>query len=274
MKISFFEKQKPVIAMLHLGFLLGSPKFEGLDKVIDHAVSDIQALQENGIDGILIENWKENSVEEFVEPETAVCLATVLSELKKHITVPFGINILNNDYKVALSLAKLFSASFVELDVFTDHVRSNFSYSEDAKQEPFEINPHPKDILEYAKKINASDIPLFVFIQPKHYTMLDKEKTIDQSAKEAVQAGASAVLITKATGSAPTTDLILKAKTAIPDIPVGIGSGFSAQNASEFLPVVDFAVVGTSLKVDTITDNPVDPKKVQELMEIVEKLRS
>lgn len=266
--------EKPVIGMLHIDDLLGAPDYKGLDYLIKRAKKDIQALQGGGIDGILIENWKEDSIGEFVSQESAVCLSWVVQKIVKDIKVPFGINVLNNDYKVAFSLAKLSGASFVELDVFVDHVVSDFVHSPIASKNPFEINVNLEDIHEYAKKIGASDVPLFVFVQPKHYKLIDKGKTIEKSVTQAISSGASAVLITKATGTAPTVELIEKAKLAANGkVPVGIGSGFSSDNAIEYLSVADFAIVGTSIKIGNNADNPVDGKKVEKLMKIVKKLR-
>lgn len=269
-----FKTKKPVVGMLHIDYLLGTEQYRGIDFLVEKAVKDIEALQDGGIDGILVENWKEDSTKEFVSPETAVSFSIVVYELSKYINVPFGINVLNNDYKIALSVAKLTGAAFVELDVFVDHVKSDFKYSPIASKNPFEIKLNPRDVTDYAKLIGATDIPLFVFIQPKHYIMLEEGKTIEESTTQAIDARASAILITKATGFAPTIELIQKAKSAAGNIPVGIGSGFSAENAKEYLEIADFAVVGTSLKINHETDNPVDVERVKELMKVVRALRT
>ena len=268
-----FGKNKPIIGMLHLDCLLGDKQFKGLDYVVERAKRDIDKLQKGGIEGIIIENWKENSTGEFISPETAVSYALVCEQIAHYIKVPFGINVLNNDYKVAFSIAKLVGASFIELDVLVDDVISDFSHSDVGQKNPFEIKINPRDVFDYAKKIQAEDIPVFCFVQPKHYLMLNKNKTIEQSIEEAENAGAAAILITKATGMAPTVDLIKKAKSASKKIPVGIGSGFSIENAKDFLPFVDFVVVGSALKISGDADNEVDEKSVHELMKFVHKNR-
>lgn len=260
--------------MLHLDDLDSLPNYKGIDHVVKRAKKDILALQGGGVDGILIENWKEDSIGEFVSSQTAKCLKEIMEKIVKDIKVPFGFNILNNDYKVALSLAKEFSADFVELDVFVDHVVSNFVHSPIASKNPFEIKLNPKDVTDYAKSIGASHIPIFVFVQPKHYTMLEKDKPIETSVSQAFAKGASAVLVTKETGTAPTIELIQRAKAEAGDRPVGIGSGFSIENAKDYLQVADFAVVGTSIKIDNETDNPVDPIRVRNLMQQVKSLRT
>ncbi len=267
-----FKAKKPVIGMLHLDYLEGK-KFKGINYVVQKALKDIEGLEGGGIDGILIENWKEDFVGEFVSAETAKNFEEVVVRLAKKIKIPFGLNVLNNDYKVALSVAKLSGASFIELDVFVDHVRSDFKYSPIASKNPFEIKLNPKDVTDYAKLIGAANVPIFVFVQPKHYIMLDKEKTIGKSTRQAIEAGAYAILVTKETGTAPTLNLIERAKKEAGIYPVGIGSGFSAENAGEYLAVADFAVVGSSIKVGGDVDNPVDKNKVEELMDVVKKLR-
>lgn len=267
-----FKVKKPIIGMLHLDYLEGD-KFKGIDYVIKKALEDIKALQDGGIDGILIENWKEFSVGEFVSGQTEKNFKEVVQRLTTFINVPFGINVLNNDYKVAFSTAKLAGASFVEMDVFVDKVKSNFVNNTNAMETPFVIDPKPDEIWSYAKSLGAEDIPLFAFVQPKHYIMLEPEKTIEESTNQAIKNGATAVLITKATGFAPTVELIEKAKKVAGESPVGIGSGFSIGNAEDFLKIIDFAVVGSSIKVDGETDNPVDPIRVTELMDLVKSLR-
>jgi|SRR3972149_4832815 len=262
-----FKVEKPIIGMLHLDYLEGE-HFNGIGEVAEKAVKDIKSLQDGGIDGILIENWKEESIGEFVSSETAENFTQVVTKLAKNIKVPFGINVLNNDYKVAFSVAKLTGASFVELDVFVDKVKTDFKNNANAIKDPFIIDPKPNEIMAYAKSIGAEKIPLIVFVQPKHYIMLEKDKTIEESTRQAIDAGASAVLVTKATGFAPTIEIIKRVKKVAGNTPVGIGSGFSSDNAKEFLPIVDFAVVGTSIKINEKTDNPVDATKVENLMSI------
>lgn len=268
-----FKVKKPIIGMLHLGYLLGNEKYKGLNYVIKKAIENIKSLEEGGIDGILIENWKEDSIGQFISTENAVSFSIIANELSKHIHVPFGINVLNNDYKVALSVAKLTGASFVELDVFVDHVKSNFKYSPVASKNPFEIKLNPNDVIKYAKSIKAMKIPIFVIVQPKHYKMLEVGKSIEKSTKQAIRSGASAILVTKETGTAPTLDLIRKSKKAAGNYPVGIGSGFNEDNADEFLKCIDFAIVGSSIKQGGDVNKKVDKLKVKKLMAKIKSIR-
>lgn len=271
--LDIFSVKKPVIGMLHLDYLEGSPEYKGFEHVVSRAKSDIEKMQKGGIDGIIIENWKENSTGEFVASETANSLLEVCLALTPFITVPLGVNVLNNDYKVAFDIAKKVGASFVELDVLVDEVVSDFSHSSAGVEKPFEIKIKASDVFDYAKEIGAEDISVICFVQPKHYKMIDNNKTIEESVSQAELAGAVGVLVTKATGMSPTVDLIKKAKSASRGIMVGIGSGFSAENANEFLPFVDMMVVGSAIKIQGNADNEVDESKVRELVDTVNNYR-
>ena len=54
-----FHVKKPIIALLHLRALPGDPLYEKdatMGEVIEKAARELQALQEGGVDGILIAN--------------------------------------------------------------------------------------------------------------------------------------------------------------------------------------------------------------------------
>src|SRR5215207_9129393 len=55
--------------------------------------------------------------------------------------------------------------------------------------------------------------------------------------------------------------------------PVLTKTGFRTSNAAELLQFADGAIVGSSLKVDGITWNPVERDRVRELMNVVNDIR-
>ena len=55
-------------------------------------------------------------------------------------------------------------------------------------------------------------------------------------------------------------------------VPVLINTGFKMANAVSLLAIADGAIVGSSLKTDGITWNPVDPERVRTLMETVRSI--
>ncbi|MBR3749186.1 MAG: SgcQ protein, partial [Firmicutes bacterium] len=54
-----FHTQKPIIAMLHLDALPGDPAYRrdsSMAQIVEHARRDLHALQDGGVDGVLISN--------------------------------------------------------------------------------------------------------------------------------------------------------------------------------------------------------------------------
>jgi predicted TIM-barrel enzyme len=60
----------------------------------------------------------------------------------------------------------------------------------------------------------------------------------------------------------------------VPDVPVIANTGVRADRIAEIFGVADGVIVGSSLKVDGISWNPVDPDRVNRLMEAARAARS
>ena len=63
----------------------------------------------------------------------------------------------------------------------------------------------------------------------------------------------------RCSGAAISLDDALVVKKAAPHLPLVVGSGATPDTLSSLFEVVDSVIVGTSIKVDGITTNPVDP---------------
>ena len=64
------------------------------------------------------------------------------------------------------------------------------------------------------------------------------------------------------------------AKEAVPETPVLANTGVTAERLAETLAVADGVIVGTSLKVDGITWNPVDPDRAKRFVDVARSVRS
>ncbi|MFY7813009.1 MAG: BtpA/SgcQ family protein, partial [Candidatus Nanopelagicaceae bacterium] len=62
-------------------------------------------------------------------------------------------------------------------------------------------------------------------------------------------------------------------KSAAKNVPVFANTGVNAQNVAKTLEVADGVISGSSMKIDGKTFNPVDPKRVIELVEAANKAR-
>ena len=83
--LSMFNVIKPVIGMVHLQALPGSPGYAGnLQAVIDAAVADAQTLAQGGIDGLMIENFFDVPFfKNAVGPETIAAMTLAAPRLRR-----------------------------------------------------------------------------------------------------------------------------------------------------------------------------------------------
>lgn len=264
--------KKHIIGALHFMPLLGYPEFSSMDTVLDNALTDLDALEKGGIDAIIIENNYDLPHKITVGHETVAAMTYLGSELKKHTRLPLGVSVLWNDYRAALSIAKVLGAEFVRVPVFVDSVSTDFGI----------ISAEPENVINYRKSIGAESVKIFADIQVKHAIMLN-QRPIGESAEEAEQKGADAIIVTgKWTGNAPEIGKLKEAKESV-SIPVLIGSGLDQKNSLGLLKHADGAIVSTSLKegLEVLSERNVKPysyrissKKVSELMAIIKKAYS
>lgn len=261
-----FDSQKPIIGMVHLADLY-SPK--GMDYVTDRALGDAYNLYLGGcgVDGLLVENWHEQSDNPFVTDETVARMLQVTQAIRQSIRAPIGINVLHNDYRAAFKIARDLGLPFIQLDVYVDRVRTEFEHTKGVQ---FELCVDTTDVSRHRQGTNTA---LFVNIHPKHYILLEKGKTIEQSARQAIDNNTEGVVITRLTGTAPDIELVRKVKEYVEIYRSGfsvlMGSGMTKSNVVGYLRHANAVIVGTDCKIDGITNNPVDPSRVEQFMESV-----
>ena len=118
-----FGVDKPIIGMVHLPPLPGSPNYDGrgLDPVIEWALRDVDTYQRAGVDGLIVENMWDHPyfVGEDVPPEAMTAQAVAAREVVKAANVPTGINVIHNGGRVTLSIALAAGATFVRICILT-----------------------------------------------------------------------------------------------------------------------------------------------------------
>lgn len=252
-----FPNAKPVIGMIHLPPLPGYPGSKGINHAIRHAVADLRTLEEGGADGVLIENEHDQPHRITATPETIAALTRITrAVVQESESAVVGCEILLNDPKASLAVARMTGARFIRTDYFVDRM-TRPEYGE------FEIDPD--GLLEYRSSIGAGNILILADIQVKYATMIEP-RSLRDSAINAVEKGADALIVTGDTsGDAPTAEHLRDA--AGQGLPVLIGSGFKAENAAALLGECDGAIVGTSL----MRNGSVHPDALELLMSYVRR---
>jgi hypothetical protein len=265
---NFFELfgvKKPIIGMLHLPPLPGSPVYngKGLKEVIDRALYDANELQEGGVDALEVENFSDTTYyPQEVGPELTSAMAVISDHVRRVVSKPLGICTLS-DPKASISVAHAVGAQFIRATFFTEA-------SVDVSGL---VLPKPHELLRFRKFLDPS-IKIFADVHIKHSAPL-VNRPLGDSALDAKYFLADAIIISGThTGKETNLEDIKEAKSVVEEFPVLVGSGFNKATAKNIFQYADGAVVGTTLKKDGISSNVVDRKRVKELMDTVKEIRS
>lgn len=251
-----FNINQPVIGMLHLLPLPGSPGFKGsLAEIYERALWEAQTLQACGVDGLIVENFGDEPFQ-IGEPEAVVAavMAGVLRDVRRATTIPVGLNVQFNGWQAEMAIAHACRADFVRCEVFVDTVVSAQGL----------VTPCSAALTRYRKSLDAP-VQIWADIQTKYTTNLVAQP-LAQSAIDAKNAGADALIVTgAATGQATPLDAVAQVKQVV-DLPVLVGSGTTIQNVRASLEIADGAIVGSALKENGNAWNRVSPQNTRAFM--------
>jgi hypothetical protein len=176
---------------------------------------------------------------------------------------PFGADFLW-DAKAPLAICKATGGTFIR-EVITGVYESDMGL----------WAPDAADFYRYRHTIDADHIRVFANITPEFASPLGT-RDISQRAKSAVVSTlVDGILIAgPMAGAEPDFSWVKNAKDAVGEnVPVLLNTGAKQENIRQFLSVADGVIVGSSLKVDGLTWNPVDPARVKAFMDEVRGFR-
>lgn len=251
--------------MVHLPALPGSPLYDerrGMKFVVEQTEADVHALQEAGFDAVMFCNENDRPYVFAAGPETVAAMAAVVGELRPHLTVPFGVDILW-DPRAALAVGAATGARFVR-EIFTGAYSSEFGL----------WNTSPGESLRYRRQLDAGDIRILTNINAEFAAPV-AERPIEVIARGvALISLADGICVSGAmTGESIDGSQLRAVRGALPDGVIFANTGVTESSVGQILSVADGVVVGTSLKVDGITWNPVDGERARRFMECVREAR-
>ncbi len=128
--------------------------------------------------------------------------------------------------------------------------------------------PDAAAALDYRARLGASGMKLFFNIEPE-FARPVSPRPIGALARSVVTSSlADALLISgPMAGAGANLDHIREAKEAVPAVAVLANTGVRIETVAETLAVADGVIVGTGLKRDGYTWNPVDPDRVRRFMD-------
>jgi hypothetical protein len=120
------------------------------------------------------------------------------------------------------------------------------------------------------RRLLGVDVAVFADVQGKHAVPL-VAVDLEQQARDLVFRGLADGLVVsgRATGEATPIEDLKRVRSAVPDVPILVGSGVTPESAAELLSLADALIVGTALKRDGDVSQPVDPERVRRLVDAV-----
>jgi uncharacterized protein len=260
-----FGSSKPIIAMIHLPPLPGAPLYDrdgGMQKILDHAAADIEALQVGGVDAVMFGNEGDRPYLLKASPQSLAAMAYAVGALRPSIKVPFGVNYLW-DPVATVSLAVASGAAFAR-EIFTGVYESDMGV----------WAPDAATALRLKADLGRPDLALLFNINAEFASPLGS-RTIAARARSAVFSSlADVVLVSGAmTGEGVETAALKIVKDAVPGTPVFANTGVNIDTVADILRIGDGAVVGTHFKIGGNTWNAVDRDRVARFMDKVRELR-
>lgn len=259
-----FGRTKPMIAMVHLPALPGRCGYDargGMARIVDTIRYDLEALQGGGVDGVMFCNEGDLPYTFKMSPAQVAAMAAAIGQVRGEISLPFGVNLLW-DPLASLAVAHATGAKFVR-EVFTGAYESDMGIFDTDCAAAF----------DFRKNIGGEDIAIFDNVCPEFAKSL-AGRSVAERARIAEYFRADAILISGiAAGSAVNQSELAEAKGAVRHTPVLANTGVRLDNVEQILTVADGIIVGTALKVDGNTWNPVDPVRVKALAAAVRKVR-
>ncbi|HEV7251839.1 MAG TPA: BtpA/SgcQ family protein [Mesorhizobium sp.] len=260
-----FGARKPVIAMVHFGALPGAPLHDreaGLDGLLAGVRADLHALQAAGVDAVMFGNENDRPYEFQVDTASVAAMAFVIGQVRHEITVPFGINVLW-DPMATVALAAATGASFVR-EIFSGAYASDMGF----------WTPDAGKAMRYRDRLGRSDCAMLYNISAEFAWSLDQRPLADRARSAVFSSIPDAVLVSgQITGEAASMSDLEAVKRALPDTPILANTGVKHATVADVLQVADGVIVGSSLKRDGNTWNPVDPERAAEFMRLARAAR-
>lgn len=256
-----FRNPHPIFGVVHLRPLPGAPMYRGEDvrDIYAAGVQDARALAGGGIDAVIVENASDQPFlrPDDIGPETVAALAAATIEIRNAVDVPLGITCVANGAMPALAVAKATGASWVRVNQWANAYVANEGL----------LNADAARAMRYRNNIGATDVKIMADVHVKFGAhAITSDRSISEQATDNEWHLADVLIATGTRTGAPTSAEEVGEVRSGTNLPVVVGSGLDPEQLPGLFNVADGAIVGQWLKVDGKWWNPVDPERVERLM--------
>ncbi|MBQ7486268.1 MAG: membrane biogenesis protein [Clostridia bacterium] len=251
-----FRENKPIIAMLHL-----SGHYQ--DEVQELAKREIELYYSNGVDAVLVEDY-------FGTARDVVWALDYLS--RSYSECVYGVNLLS-DPEEGFELASQSGAAFLQIDSVCGHLMPGRTGTVYDGQKLTRINRDG----DYAERLAAlrAKYPVFLLGGVRFkYQPIRSGRSVEEDLIIGKERCDAVVVTGGGTGQDTGMEKIQLFRNVLGDYPLIVGAGMTIDTCRDQLSVADGAIIGSWFKVDGRAENPVDPKRVRQFMDVVLEVRA
>lgn len=260
---TLFSRSKPVIGVIHVGALPGTPRSsQTVPELVTAAREEAKLYRECGVDGVIIENMHDVPyMRGEVGPEIVAAMTAIGIEVKRECGLPAGIQILAGANIEGMAVAHAAGLDFIRAE--------GYAYAHVADEGL--IQASAAKLLRYRRMIGATRVQVWTDVKKKHSAhAITADVSLGVTAETVEFMGSDCVIVTgNVTGEAPRVADVQEAKSYC-HLPVFLGSGISENNIAEFYAEADGFIIGSAFKVDGLWSNTIDPVRVTRLMNAVD----
>ncbi|MEF8801537.1 MAG: BtpA/SgcQ family protein [Halolamina sp.] len=265
-----FGRSQPLVGMVHLDPLPGAPQFDGdREAIIENAREDARALEDGGVDAVMVENFGDAPFYPDDVPKHVVASMTqAAGAVVDEVALPVGINILRNDAMADLAVAQAVGAEFMRVNIHTGARVADQGVIEGQAYQTM----RERDRL-------GVDVNVFADHDVKHSAPIAAEDFTAESFADNVERGLADATVVSGMGTGHAVDGKELQQAADRreefglDVPLFVGSGVTADTVGEILQIADGVIVGTALKAGDASGDPVSEVRTRELVEAADAVR-
>lgn len=251
----FPDVPKPLIAMAHVPPLPGTPLYDakaGVAGLVEQVKRDTDVLLAAGFDAVLFCNEGDRPYELQAGLEASAVMARVVTECRPDDR-PFGVDFLW-DANCALAIAVATGAAFMR-EVVTGVWESDMGLWQ----------PNAAKVLRDRRRFDRQDLAILMNITPEFASAVGTRTPAQNARSSVVSSLADAILVSgPMAGAEPSISTVAQVREAVPpEVPVLLNTGAKAQTIADYLKYADGCIVGSDLKIDGYTWNPVDPTRAE-----------
>ncbi|HEX7878730.1 MAG TPA: BtpA/SgcQ family protein, partial [Candidatus Eisenbacteria bacterium] len=216
-----------------------------------------------GASGLIVENFGDAPYfPDQVPPETIAAMTRLVTEVRKAVRIPVGVNVLRNDARGGVAVAAATGAGFVRVNVHTGVMVTDQGLIAGRAWESVRL-----------REVLRSRTLLFADLRVKHAAPLADFDLVAEADDLLSRGRADALIVTgAATGSPADLSRVKALKEAFPEVAVMVGSGVDAENAEAVLAIADGAIIGTAIKYDGVVGNAVDSERLSVITRVASRL--